>query len=79
MTRHWLERPRTIRRLWNIFAAILALSVLVEVPFAMHGKFGVDGSFGFNAWFGFAACVGLILFAKALGLLVKRPDTYYDD
>jgi hypothetical protein len=43
-----------------------------------HPYFGLDGTFGFGAWFGFASCVALIAFAKALGALLKRPDTYYD-
>jgi UPF0716 family protein affecting phage T7 exclusion len=34
--------------------------------------------FGFAAWFGFLACVGLVALAKALGVILKRPDTYYD-
>jgi hypothetical protein len=75
---HWLERPRTLRILWIVFAAILAVTVIAEFVVHPHGVFGIDGSFAFNAWYGFLACVGLILFAKLLGHLVKRPDTYYD-
>jgi hypothetical protein len=45
---------------------------------AHHPYFGLDGTFGFGAWFGFASCVAMIVFAKALGALLKRPDTYYD-
>ena len=33
--------------------------------------------FGFNAWFGFAACAAMIVVAKALAVLLKRPDSYY--
>jgi hypothetical protein len=76
--RHWLVRPRTIRALWLVFAAVLAATVLVEFATRMHGEFDLDESFGFNAWFGFASCVALVLVAKLLGLLVKRRDTYYD-
>jgi hypothetical protein len=79
MTPHWLERPRTIRMLWIAFAAILAATVAVELLIHPHGSFGVDGTFAFNAWYGFAACVALILLAKLLGFLIKRPDDYYDD
>ena len=41
-------------------------------------NFDLEGTFGFGAWFGFLSCVVLIVFAKALGALLKRPDTYYD-
>jgi sterol desaturase/sphingolipid hydroxylase (fatty acid hydroxylase superfamily) len=75
---HWLSRPATVRRLWQGFAAILIVSVLAQVLVHMHTYFGLDGWFGFNAGFGFLSCVGMVLFAKVLGLLLKRPDDYYD-
>ena len=40
--------------------------------------FDIESLFGFHAWFGFLACVAMIGVAKALSLLLKRPDTYYD-
>jgi hypothetical protein len=75
---HWLARPPTIRILWIVFAAMLALSVVAEFLVEPHGEFGVDGTFGFSAWYGFAACAVLILAARLLGLLLKRRGGYYD-
>ena len=79
MNDHWLTRPGTIRRLWQVFVAILALTVLAELAIEAHPHFSVERLFGFNALYGFLACAALILLAKAIGLLIKRPDTYYDD
>lgn len=76
---HWLARPGSIRLLWRGFLVILALTVLAELAVEGHPYFGFDGWLGFNAGFGFLACVVLIVFAKALGVLLKRPDTYYED
>jgi hypothetical protein len=76
---HWLTRPETIRHLWAVFGAILAALVLADLFVPHHPHFGLEGSFGFGAWYGFAACVVLVLLAKALGAILKRPDTYYDD
>lgn len=78
MEDHWLVRKTTIRLLWIVFALVLAATVLADLFIAHHPFFGFDGSFGFGAWFGFVSCVALVLFAKALGALVKRPDNYYD-
>jgi hypothetical protein len=75
----WLERPRTIRLLWIVFVGILALTVIAQLVVHPHGYFGLDGSFGFNAWFGLLSCVAMILVAKALGIFLKRPDSFYDD
>jgi hypothetical protein len=77
MSDHWLARPRTIRLLWAGFIAVLALTVLAEAFVPWRAHFGIEAVFGFGAWFGFLACAGLIFGAKALALLLKRPDTYY--
>ncbi len=76
---HWLERPGTIYWLWRGGFAVLALTVLADLFFVTHPHFVVDGVFGFFAAFGFFACLAMVLFAKFLGVFLKRPDSYYDD
>jgi hypothetical protein len=79
MEDHWLVRPRTIRLLWIAFVIILAVSVLADLVIEHHPFFGVDGTFGFGAWLGFLSCVALVAIAKALAVLLKRPDNYYGE
>ena len=75
---HWLVRPQSIRLLWIFFIVILVATVLGDF-FVLHKPyFGIDGTFGFAAWFGFLSCVVLVVLAKALSAILKRPDTYYD-
>ena len=75
---HWLVRPASIKILWLVFIAILAITVLADLVVKHHGHFGIEETFGFGAWYGFAACVVLVLFSKALGAILKRRDDYYD-
>ena len=75
----WLSRPETVRWLWIVFGVVLALTLLAQLVFDSPGYFGVDGWFGFPAIFGFGCCVLMVFAAKALGVLIKRPDDYYDD
>jgi hypothetical protein len=75
---HWLTRPATIRRLWVVFILVLVMLVALDLLVAHHPRFGLDGTFGFGAWLGFLSCVALVVFARALGAVLKRPDTYYD-
>lgn len=79
MQSDWLSRPETIRRLWRAFAVVLTLTVLAELRVPHEGHFWVDSLFAFNAVYGFLACAGMILVAKALGVWLKRADSYYDD
>jgi hypothetical protein len=79
MQDHWLVRPASIRLLWRVFIAVLVLSVLAEFLVAHHPHFRVESVAGFGAWYGFLACAGMIVFAKALAVFLKRPDTYYEE
>lgn len=77
--RHWLVRPRTIRRLRIGGGVMLAGLVLADFLVHGHPSFGVDGTFGFYAWYGLITCMAMVLVAKGLGVLLKRRDDYYDD
>ena len=79
MEQHWLTRRSTIRKLWVAFIVVLAATVAAELFVSHEAHFGIDATFAFHAWYGFAACAVLILVAKLLGLVLKRPDTYYDE
>ena len=76
---HWLVRPGTVRGLWIGFAVVLAALVLGDLLIHPHAGFGIDGTFGFYAWYGLGTCVVMVLFAKGLGVVLKRPDTWYGE
>lgn len=76
---HWLVRPATIRKLWWSLGVVLAITVALQLVIPIKGYFGADGWFGFGAVYGFGACLLMVLGAKALGLLIKRDQRYYDD
>ncbi len=75
---HWLDDPRNVKRLWRGFLVVLALTVLAGLVVPMHPHFAIEALFGFSAWFGFLACAAMIVVAKGLALLLKRPDSYYE-
>jgi len=75
---HWLLRPRTIRGLWIVFIAVLAVTVAAGLAVDMHPHFEIERWPAFFAIFGFVACVAMVVGSKLLGMLLKREDTYYD-
>ena len=75
----FLSRPSVIRRLWWLLWVVLALTVMAQGVFYVKGYFGVDGWFGFGAVYGFACCLLMVLLAKALGAVLKRPREYYQE
>ena len=74
---HWLYRPETVPKLWRAGAAVLALTVLAELFVGLHAEFRFADWFSFNALYGFFSCTIMVLFAKWLGALIKKPDDYY--
>ena len=77
--RHWLDDSAHVKLLWRGFLVVLALTVMAELVVHLHPHFEIESVFAFAAWFGFIACAAMIAVAKALALLLKRPDTYYGD
>ena len=76
-TDHWLARPSTITLLWRVFAIVLIALVALQLLIKVKGYFVVDGWFGFGAAFGFLSCLAMVLVAKALGFVLKKPENYY--
>jgi sterol desaturase/sphingolipid hydroxylase (fatty acid hydroxylase superfamily) len=74
---HWLVKPATIRWIWRISIAVLAITVLLQLVISIKGYFGVDGWLGFGAAFGFMSCLAMVLVAKGLGFVLKREEDYY--
>lgn len=74
---YWLARPSTIRLLWRLFVAVLVGLVALQLVVKVKGYFGIDGWFGFGAAFGFLSCAAMVIVAKLLGYVLKRPEDYY--
>lgn len=75
----WLYRPGAVRRLWIGFVAVLAAAVAAGFVVDKHPHFAFESMPAFYALFGFGACVLLVIGSKLLGVLLGRPDTYYDE
>ena len=75
---NYFNRPETIRKLWIMLYVICGLTVVPDFFTHRHSYFGFEGFFGFYALLGFISCSVLILLSKALGLLLKTKENYYD-
>lgn len=76
--RYWLDRKENVDKVYRGVWVLCALSILAELFVHKHGDFSFENWFGFHGWYGFVACVVLVLAAKALRVLLKRPEDYYE-
>jgi len=68
---------RKVRRvLYSLYACCTALLV-IDFLYHRHNLHPWDHWRGFYALYGFVGCVLLVLIAKLLRKLVKRPEDYY--
>lgn len=68
-----------IRTIIRILLAAGVLSIAAEFFIDRHPEFGFSGIPGFYALVGFTAYCVIVLGAKALRPLLKRPEDYYGD
>ncbi len=77
--RHVFDNPRNVKRLIFALYAACALVLGLELLVERHVTYPWEGLFGFYAIFGLVACIFLVLAAKEMRKLVRRPEDYYDD
>jgi len=78
VNQHWILKKENIKKIWICSIILLSILVLIQTIFPIKGHFEVERWLGFGAWFGFLVCVLMILFAKLLGLVVKKSEDYYE-
>jgi len=76
--KYWLDDHRNVDRLVRWFYGVCAALILIDVFVPKHGPFALEHVFGFYGFFGFVACVALVLTAKQMRRVIKRPEDYYD-
>lgn len=76
--RRWLDHRENVTKVyWSVWV-LCGLLLLVEPLVHKHGDFAFEDWFGFHGLYGFVACVALVLAAKGLRVILKRPEDYYD-
>lgn len=74
----WLDNPRNVDKIYYGLCVTCGLLVVADFFYEKKTYFEFERVIGFHGWYGFVACVALVLLAKQLRRLVKRPEDYYD-
>lgn len=75
---YWLDDPGNVTRLYRGLWVVGLILVALDFVLHRHDDLDFAATYGFYAAYGFVACVALVLTAKGLRRLVKRPEDYYD-
>jgi hypothetical protein len=74
----WLDDPAHVTLIYRALIATCLVLVGIGVLVATTGHFWWEGWVGFYGVYGFVSCVTLVLIAKGLRRILKRPEDYYD-
>ena len=78
--KRWLDEPKNVDKIVYTLYGVCALLLLVDlVPYKHHLHYGFESWIGFYGIYGFVSCVGLVLAAKVLRMILMRPEDYYDE
>ncbi|MDJ0942016.1 MAG: hypothetical protein QNJ30_01010 [Kiloniellales bacterium] len=75
---YWLDDPANVKKVVWALVGVCVIVFLADALIHKHGYFQVEHIFGFYGIYGFVVCVGLVLAAKALRIILMRPEDYYD-
>jgi len=76
--KRWLDDPQNVTRLYRGAWGLGLLLVVLDWVVERHEDLHAAAAFAFYALYGFVACVILVLAAKALRRVLKRPEDYYE-
>ena len=75
----WVDKPGSANKIFWALALFCVALFLFDFTFEKHGNFSLEDLPGFFGVFGFIAFTAVILGAKALRVLIKRPEDFYAD
>ncbi len=74
----WFDHPANVRKIIILLCAICAGLFVADAFYTKHPHYQVESWFGFYAIYGFVVCVGLVLAAKVMRVVLMRDEEYYD-
>jgi hypothetical protein len=75
----WVDRPGNPTKIVRGLAVVCLLLFLSSFVIQTHGHLEAENIPGFYAVYGFVMFTALILAAKALRTIIRRPEDFYGD
>ena len=72
------DKPKNVKIFLGVFYVSLAALLVLDFFIHQHGEFPWENAPDFFAVYGFISCVLLIFIAKALRIIIKRNENYYE-
>ena len=75
----WFTRPQNANKLFIGLTLLCLILFFADFTYHKHGHFHIEEIPGFYGVYWFVMFTALILVAKILRMIIKRPENYYGD
>ena len=75
----WVDKPGSATKIIYALAVVCVLLALADFVYNKHSHFGIEHFPNFYGFYGFSMFTALILIAKVLRTIIKRPEDFYGD
>lgn len=75
----WVDKPGSATKIVTALAVVCVLLGLADFTYHKHVHFEIEEIPNFYGFYGFIMFSALILAAKVLRTIIKRPEDYYGD
>ncbi|MGO4916915.1 hypothetical protein [Pseudogemmobacter sp. W21_MBD1_M6] len=73
----WVDEKKNVQRICYALYFLCACLFLADFIYDKHTYVAIERVPGFYALYGFFMCAALVICAKALRVLLKRPEDFY--
>ena len=73
----WVEKKRNVDRIVYTLYSLCAGLFVADFLYEKHVSLQIEEFPGFYALYGFVMCAMLVICAKAMRVVLKRPEDYY--
>ena len=76
--KYWLDDPANVDKIVYALVGTCILLFFADIVYEKHPYFAVEYFLGFYGVYGFVVCVGLVIVAKWMRVILMRPENFYD-
>lgn len=77
--KYWLDETKNVNKVVYTLYGICAVLVCLDFFYHKHPHFGFESWWGFYAFYGLIGSISLVMLSKAMRIVLKRREDYYDE
>jgi len=77
--KYWLDDPKNVNKIVYTLYGICVALVCLDFFYHKHPHFSFESWWGFYGFYGLIGSISLVMISKAMRIVLKREEDYYDE